>query len=352
MAQQNVHFTGDFESGRIEASSSNKDGFYIHTLAHPQIGTESVRSSLGGFGPETGLDTRVVTSEIVGSEIVLPRNGKFFLRSALYFGKDYSELNSGLNKPRSKFPMSHENNRYDFDVEGYVGFSIYLPKNFEHETGTKDSRGSVMFYQGITQSASYTNWTLRVYVPGGNVAHWIPYVNVNDKSVKSGGKKEFDIGPVTEDLGKWTDFVVRYRFNPFSVKTNPAKAGIPSAKDQVYEGNKGIFQMWKSVGNVDGNGNRQMKLVIDMENEPVGIVPHATVKLVHQFKVYKYGWHVNPTDVAGPIWIGVDEFRDGRVLEDGTRYSDVHPGLACADHCVGPGETRPPLPPADLIIVQ
>lgn len=352
-AQGNLHFTGDFELGEIAPSNSSNNGFFIHTLPHPQQGSESVSSGQGegaGFGPGSGLDTRVVRSEVVGAETVVPRKGDFFLRSAVYFDKDYSELNSGKNKARSKMYMTHENNKFEFDEEGFLAFSIFLPSNFEHETGSKNVAGTVQLYQGMTEGASWTTWAFRIYVPDGDVAHWMPYININDKSVQSGGQTEFDLGPVTDDLGKWTDFIVRYRFNPFSVTTNPAKSGIGSSKDQVYEGNRGIFQMWKSVGAVDSNGNRQMRQVINLENQPVGIVPHATEKIRHMFRVYKFGWHTSPTDVVDPVWIGFDEIRDGRVLRDGTQYRDVHPARStCTDNC--PGGVFP-LSVTELEVVQ
>ncbi len=353
-AQRNLHFTGDFESGKILPYASAIDGFYFHTLPHPQTGSESVAGSKGGLGPASQVDTRVVYGDVVGTEIVPPRKGNFFLRSALYYDKDYSELNEGgKQKPRSKIYMSHENQRFDFDVEGYLAFSIYLPENFEHETGVTDSRGTIQLYQGVAEGASWITWVLRIYVPGGDIAHWMPYVNVNAKSVKGEGQTEYDLGPVTDDLGKWTDFIVRYRFNPFSVATNPARSGIPDSKDQLYEGNKGIFQMWKSVGKVDSEGNREMMQVINMENEPVGNVPHATEKIAHLFRIYKYGWHKNETDVKGPVWIGFDEIRDGRILEDGTRYRDVHPGqLMCTDNCPDQSDERLPMFPTGVGIVR
>ncbi len=86
------------------------------------------------------------------------------------------------------------------------------------------------------------------------------------------------------DLGKWTDFVIRFRVNPFSVATNPAKAGIPDSIDQVFEGNKGIFQLWKSEGNVDGQGNRKMVLKIDKVNTPVGLVLYSIEFFPHRFQ--------------------------------------------------------------------
>ena len=136
------------------------------------------------------------------------------------------------------------------------------------------------------------------------------------------------------DLGKWTDFIIRYRANPFSVRTNPFSKGIPNAKNRTYEGNKGILQVWKATGTEDRNGDRQMVSKINLVNTPIGLVPQASERIRHSFRVYKYGWHNNPTDVAGPVWFGFDEIRQGLAWRHGTGYSDVHPsGLPCTDGC-------------------
>ncbi len=326
VAERNVHFTGDFETGQIQSKASTNNGFYIHTLPNPQSGSQSVSS--GTFGPSSGLDTRVVKSEVVGGETVTPRKGAYFLRSSIYFNKNYDELNDGAgNKPRSKIYMSDAAHRVEHDEEAYVGFSIYTPKNFEPELGVKDRRGSAMLYV-INSSASRTHLALSQWVQGStNEAHWFLFYNVNDSSTSEDGaaEKVFDLGPVSADAGKWTDFVIRYRFNPFATTTNPAAAGIPSAMNKSYQGNKGILQVWKADGAPDSSGNRKMTLKIDKVNVPMGLVPHATEKLVHRWRIYKYGWHNNPTTVEGPVWFGFDEIRQGTTVRDGTGFADVSP---------------------------
>jgi hypothetical protein len=169
------------------------------------------------------------------------------------------------------------------------------------------------------------------------------------------------MGPVEPDKGKWTDFVIRFRSNPFSRTVNPAKLGISNAKDQTFEGNKGILQVWKAEGPVDARGNREMALKVNKLNTPVGLVPHKSWQLDQSFRIYKHGWHQQPTSVKGPVWFGFDEIRFGLVNRDGTAYSDVHPaGLACTDRCPKdsgssepPGEEEVvPKPPEGLIVVQ
>lgn len=350
LAERNVHFTGDFESGKIMQRDKATNGFFIHTLKSPQVASESYASQDGGFGPESGMDTRVVSSEIVGTEIVRPRAGKYFVRSALYKNKDYSELNNGVNKPRSKIYINGNANKFDFDEEGYLGFSIFLPKNWEHETAIKDDRGSSQLLQVQSQGASWSLMGLRVYVPKGKTeAHWFLYQKFSDTSIKDGERREYDLGSVSNDLGKWTDFVLRYRFNPFSVTTNASKVG---GKDRIYSGNKGILQLWKAQGPVDSEGNRPMYLTsVNFENKPVGMVPHPTEKIDWHFRIYKYGWHTRPSDVEGPVWVGFDEIRDGRVAKHGTSYADVHPTRAyCIDKC--PNETALPAPPSSIVITR
>ena len=111
-ADRKVHFNGDFESGKVRSLESQTDGFRIRTLPVKQRGNEMVVVSAGGGGPNSGLDTRVVRSESVKSELVQPRAGNFFARSALHFDKDYSGWNGGkFNNPRSALNISGESNK-------------------------------------------------------------------------------------------------------------------------------------------------------------------------------------------------------------------------------------------------
>jgi hypothetical protein len=324
-------------------------------LPSPQAGSRSIKGGESHFAATDAADTKVIQSEVVGGETVRPRRGNNFVRTALYHDKDYTELNGGLLKPRSKIYMSDPAHRIDYDQEGYVGFSIYTPLNFEHETGVVGDIGNAqLFGLGYTVNSSGSQIALNVYVPKGeSKAHWMLYYYTGDKSTidDDAVKTVVDLGPVIPDLGKWTDFVIRYRFNPFSTTTNPAVAGIKNARNQAYEGNKGILQVWKAEGSVDSDGNRPMALKVDIVNRPVGLVPHESARLVHRWRVYKYAWQVKPTTVRGPVWYGFDEIRQGLVDRDGTGYADVNPsGLPCTEGCGM--RVAEPKPPASFVVIQ
>lgn len=361
LAERSVVFTGDFESGQVKSAESTVDGFRIRTLPEIQKIDEIAVVSSGGAGPDSRIDTRVVSKETVertgnggGDEVVRPRTGGYFLRSALYKHKDYSLLQSGKDKPRSGINVSGDKFSVDFDEEGWLGFSFYLPKNFEHETAFTGSRGSTKLLQVQSAGASNILLILAVYVPSGkSESHWLLQHLLNDGTRSE--ETRYDLGPVRGDLGKWTDFVLRYRFNPFSERTNAATVG---GKDKVYGGNKGILQLWKATGAVDGSGDREMRMTtVNLENKPVGRVPHKTAKINWHFRIYKGNWKTQPTNIAGPIWIGFDAIRDGRAAAHGTSYQDVHPGgLYCTDKCPDgvvaqtPEKTKPvpPKPPRNV----
>ena len=131
--------------------------------------------------------------------------------------------------------MSDPALRIDFDEEGYVGFSIYTPKDFENELGVRDHRGAAMVFEmGSDSGRSLMNLGVWVQAPS-NEAHWYlrVYDNANSVHEDDDHMERLDLGPVSADTGKWSDFVFRYRFNPFSVTTNPGAAGIADAKNQT-----------------------------------------------------------------------------------------------------------------------
>jgi polysaccharide lyase-like protein len=347
-----VYFTGDFESGLIPSKGSKHDGFYIATLPDPQSGSTTLCSGDSTFGPSTAADTRVVASDVVGGEKILPRSGNYFIRTEVFREKNYLELNDWTkNRPRSKIYMSDPTFRIDFDQEGYVGFSIYTPKNFENELGVRDHRGAAtLFEMSSDDHRSLTNLGVWVQSPAVE-AHWFLRIYTNDQSVLEDDNhvQVVDLGPVNADIGRWTDFVVRYRWNPFSVTTNPADKGISDSKDQVYEGKKGILQLWKAEGPVGSDGNRKLALKVDKVNQPVGLVPHSTEKIRHYWRIYKFGWLSNPTTLTHSVWFGFDEIRQGLVNRDGTTFADVVPAGNACESC-GSSDPSKPKAPSNLTV--
>jgi hypothetical protein len=362
-ADRHVRYAAGFETGKFQSNGGDTDSFFIKTLPDPQEGAEVIKTGSGGGDPSSLWDSKVLTSEEIGGQRVTPRRGKFFARHALYYDKDYRNLNDGiLAKARAALAATHDANRIDFDTEGYAGFSIFVPNNFEHETGTKGDLGSSTLVVLNTDSSA-PFFTIRVYVPqDDDEAHWFLYYPVNPYSVNSNKiyNKHVDLGRVNPDKGKWTDFVIRFRANPFSVTTNPAKKGIANANDQVYEGNKGILQLWKAEGAVDNNSNRKMTRKLSLVNSPVGNVPGTTQgksKLAFSLRIYKYKWQTMPTAVRGPVWFGFDEFSFGEVIRNNTTYADVHPSqLSCTDGCPAGSavlaDDVPPQAPSNLAVVD
>jgi len=350
-ATENVHTTAGFETGKFQPKSGNIDAFLVITLPDPQIGNEIIVTNKGGGGPTSNWDTKVVRSETLAGQLVMPRKGNFFARMKLYYYKDYTRL----NKPRNQLNLSADIHRFDFDDEGWLGVSIFVPRNFEDETSNiGPSGGFTIISTNSDSSAGF--FGMRIFVPvGESKAHWALSYYVDDQSVTEPNKKNWVfLGPVEPDKGMWTDFVIRYRVNPFSVDTNPAELGIRNANDQLYQANKGILQLWKAEGSIQANGDRRMVRKFSIENAPVGLVPGTTQgkpRLHHTLRIYKFGWQTKSTAVKGPIWLGFDEFRYGQVAKDGTGYSDVHPsGRACTDRC--PAGDSPPRPkaPRDLVV--
>jgi hypothetical protein len=352
-ADRLVGYEADFESGQFMPAGSRTDSFFVLTLPDPQNGSETVKTGDGGGTANDNWDSRVLSRASLGGQTVRPRTGQYFALHTLHRDKDYTELNgNGEKKPRVQLNIAGDRNLIEFDSEVYSGFSIFVPNDFEHETGTTGHLGSSTLVVVNTDSSA-TLMTLRIYVPdGGTRAHWFLDYYVNPTSVEETPEtlKTVDLGPVNPDRGKWTDFVIRFRSNPFSTGTNPARKGIANANDKFYEGNKGILQLWKAEGVADSNGNRKMVRKISVVNSPVGNVPGTTQgksQLSFSLRIYKYKWQTMPTDVRGPIEFGFDAFRFGDTLRYGTSYTDVHPAQQpCTDRCPpGSNATDRPKPP-------
>lgn len=302
------------------------------------LGNNKVNTSEGGAAPTSGWDTRVTEAETFKGEFIEPRAGNYFLRSALHYEKNYLPLNGNVkDRPRSIITIGSDSQDMAFDEAYWLGFSIYLPKSWEHENGVTDQRGAVQVLAMNTQASS-TLMQLEIYSKTKGHNHWYLQLQTNsnshDEDHASTRKQIFDLGPVTDDLGKWTDFAILVRSNPFTRTTNPAKAGLGSTLNQTFQGNQGIFKFWKTTG-----ANRKLEQMVNIENAAVGLVPKDDTKIRARFRVYKYGWKSNPSTVKGPVWVGFDEIKMG-AASDGIQLEDVVPSSAALD------SGKVPTPPA------
>lgn len=340
---RNLLYEGSFDDGKIASQTSLVDGGFIQAMkdaGYVDGNSKFPNGGAGNYGPGIDSDLRLVASEVVGSETILPRKGGYFLRGALHFNKsnpsykDYNILSDGTvgdisgtnDKPRWGFEFSNAVYTWDYDTEWWMGFSIRIPANFDHDNPSKANKSACMILETVAESASRGFFGIDIRARTSNVASdWVLNLHTDATSVSEGGANEVHdtvtLGPCDDDVGRWTDFVIRSRANPFTVDTNPYLAGIPNSKNQLYQGNKGILEIWKSTGTT----TRAMTKVFSRVNQPVGLVPHETSKFKWSVRAYKYGWKKEPTDADTPVWLGFDEIRFGGTLAHNTGYSDVHP---------------------------
>ena len=357
-ANAQMPIVGNFESGRFGPSTGVADAFWVRTLPENQTGAQHVSTGDGGGGPQSGWDLKVVGSLSDGNGVVAPRRGNYFARFLIDRTKNYTGLNDGADRPRAELHALHDRMNFDFDTEVWLGVSIYVPENFEDEMLNNHLGGIVLISTNTDSAASFMS--LRIHVPEGeSETHWVVKTHTDDQSVTDSleSRTFTDLGPIAGDKGKWTDFVIRMRANPFEVRTNPAAQGIPNAFNESYGGNKGIMQVWKSVGSADSNGDRPMQLKMNILNAPVGLVPGTTQgksQLHTSMRTYKAHWQTMDTTVFDPIWIGFDEFRLGQAARDSVGYSDVHPsGQPCSTSCPGGSSAADwPAPPKQPTLID
>ena len=339
--ERRVYLEAGFETGHVRASGGRLDAFWIMTLPDPQPEGDCKFFSPegnGGFGLGSKTDFRVVQQEVWNGELILPRSGQYFGRSVIHRHKCYPS-----DAARSHLVFTTPGQEYVWDEEVWVGFSVYVPETWEHDNKYKradQAHLSGMSVFASNASASSSHLALRIHPSSDSeINEWVlRLVPTDPTSTTDKGNAYHALGSLAPDLGKWTDFVFRIRFNPFNKRTNPALEGIQGARDQWYEGNRGILQVWKSEGAADSDGNRPMRLVFSRVDEPVGLVPRADRGLRLIFDTYKYSWQPFDTDPKGPIFLGYDEIRFGRAEKEGAGFADVAPSG-------GPMASTEPKPP-------
>jgi hypothetical protein len=283
---------------------------------------ENLAVTTGGLGPTSSELCHVEdsTNNMGGDSDILARNGSYFFRCEIRYNLPYEVWGEGnpKNKPRYGLSPPHTTH-FDWNEEVWIGFSIYVPSDMEVEDLSAISKhwyGNMVFTI-VGHSASMDHLQLRIQSVNG-VNHWVFEDTLNQLGVTQDGIETFtDAGAIPQ--GEWTDFVIRYRGNPFSKATNASQV-TGKGQDRVFPANTGILQIW-----VGAASDPALTLVKDVENAPVGLVPQVGASLRMTFRNYKYGWHHNATTMHRPIVTGWDDIRFGKKERDGTGYSDVHP---------------------------
>jgi len=220
--------------------------------------------------------------------------------------------------------------------DSWVGFSVYLPstgpgnwskesKTYEvlvqwHDAhnpypppawDTEESKNPLFSLQiSQTDHAPARHWNI-VYLGESRT----PYPTLGmPREWKYETNKNIDAGSIDDDLDKWTDWVVRIRWNYWKVGTKDNKAFMPVASTENIAGSPtaGLIQVWK-------NG----KLIVDQS--PVQIGAHDNAGPTFSAGLYK-GWRTAADRASDPIvdrLIYFDEFRYGG---PNATYASVAPG--------------------------
>lgn len=339
-------YEGSFSDGIVQSQTSMVDGGFIYAMkdaGYVNGNSQFANGGAGGYGTTIDSEVRLTASETVGGVTVLPRAGGYFLRGSLSKTKDYNILSGGAvgdiagvgDKPRWGFTWTNSVYKMAWDTEFWVGFSIYLPLNWEHDDSALSNQSTIQMFTITGGNASRQYITLGVRstspYPAMASSQWSLQVRTDatdTTDVNVGDGTTIALGDTANDLGQWTDFVFRVRINPFSVSSNPYALGVPNSPvNATFAGNKGILQVWKRSGT--GNSRKMVLTAANTVNAPVGLVPTTANNngIDMDLRMYKYGWKRLPTRAAGPVWAGFDEIRFGETVRDGTRYADVHPGM-------------------------
>jgi Polysaccharide lyase len=246
-----------------------------------------------------------------------------------------------------------------FFQDSWVGFSIYLPStgagNWAKPSGVyevlvqwHDSHDP--FPPPVWDQEESKNPLFSIAVsdtPHPPARHWslgylgesrTPYPTLGSpRPWKYESGQTVDLGPIDPDLDKWTDWVVRIRWNFWKVGTSNNFANWQAGVYDNVAGspNCGLIQVWK-------NG----KLVF--EKNPVQIGANDNGSPFFSAGLYK-GWREqaqrdSDADVTDRLMY-FDEFRYGN---GNAVYSDVAPGGA---RSVTPAKGTPvPTPPSSVVV--
>ena len=343
-------------------SAGNPDhGMRLSNNTREASSSTQIAFSDGGGGVSANCDSRMAAAGYVSptnangpGDTVNPRLNDYFIESRLSWKKNYYEINGGstydvsIDKPRCWMypfnigaPGDPDVTPVDWDKTFWWGMSVYLPTNWESETGSNvgnynNNRWSIAPWGSDTATRTLLHFAPWTQTSGKT--QWSVIVYKNDSSINEGNGVRYDLADASTDgdLGVWTDWVFQIRFNPFTTTTDTS--GISGSSGQTYNGNRGICNIWKTSGAVDGNGNRSFYQVLNLSAEPVGNVPNQFAPRVTP-RIYRGGWNpggtrdganrppstINGSSADGYMFMGFDCFYLGSSA-DGTGFTDVNPG--------------------------
>jgi hypothetical protein len=368
---RNLGYIMDGTLSEFTAVGNPDHGMRLSNNTRAGLSSTAVIIASGGGGVTTDCDSRLTAAGYVSptnangvGDTVNPRKNTYFLENRLNWKKDYCEMQGTGTPAGSGYPSdkprcwNYMHKKTDvgealgsplrWDKTFWLGFSVFVPSNWEHETlniGNWDQTDWSMFPMHSSSASTtiieFSLWGKEAGKTQWGVTLYYNHLNVYDTASPT---IVIDCGDVATDgdLGKWTDFVIKMRLNPFTVTTNAST--IPGGRNESYDGNRGIFEVWKTTGAVDGNGDRAFTKVYSRVNLPVGLVPQAGVAPIWLPRIYRGGF--NPTGTRDPrarsgvfgstgagnpdddgyMFLGYDCIYMGDEELNGTGFSDVNPG--------------------------
>ena len=359
--------------------SRKNGGANVLTLPITQSGTTAATSSTATntspifrWGTNSLTDTHIVETETISEgvstpDVVTPREGTYFWRQKIYRAsgadyaspgtgvyptKHYDQLNSSTvhttdgSTCRPRNAMSFQKEAvygFDRDAEVWMGFSLYIPTNWEHETYARGTtaNGPMMLTllpsSGNSLDTNSTHLTLNAIVPdsgwtalrqptsGATRTHWCIQWYRNPTSTQEANVTRLSLGEI--QLGKWTDFVLNMRWNPFTSNT--------TVLGTTYVGNAGKIRIWCGEQNSNGTRSISSGSPLYTYSGPCGNYPSG--KIIPSLRVYMFGWNnANTSSRSHPVWVGADAFRWGfatgatvNAYQGGraSTWADVAPGL-------------------------
>jgi hypothetical protein len=364
-ATRNIGYIMDGSLATFNPPGDSDHGMRLANMVRADETTDAVFLTGGGHGGVSqDCDSRMAVAGYTtpqnangAGDTVSPRLNTYFLENRLNWKKDYSEMNGAApgttakDKPRLwNYPFNPEDVGHPeampvrYDKTFWFGMSIYVPSNWEHETfhiGNFDlTDWSLCPFSADTAS---TDWLgLALWNPTAGATHWGIKWGFNDTGYRTGtpyNKIALTDLADDSDYGKWTDFVIKQRLNPFTETTDAGQ--FDGCRNETYDGNRGILEIWKTFGpdNYDGNGNREFKKIFSRVNQPFGNVPRAGYAPRATPRVYR-SW--NPSGSRDPrprsgifggtgaddayLFLGFDCIYVGDEELHGTGFADVNPG--------------------------
>ncbi len=350
-----------FQTDAYGARENFTDGASYSFYTGPGDGILTDFDTNGGiFTANSDLKSVVLADEEPG---MVPLEGTRVAQMRLRYEQSYNDINgSGQSKPRINinWGLRGDNTNWQpYDTEWWLAFVISLPADFYI-----DKRNGNPTYPSLNTLHTFQQFSTIVTAGGAGGVHiggpssrhgkWEVRRKVGPTSTSGSGVPEIHawLQDIDTDIGENVLFIIRYRLNPYSVDTTvDGTMGTNAQVGEFFEGNKGIFQVWKSMAagasgiSVDlgtvtnSSGSRAMKQIININGAPVGLVPEWRNGNVGQsahhitFNHYKanYTQRVWPNPPAIPHENSASPspliayLSSCRLGDSTSSYSDVHP---------------------------